>query len=85
MMKYFNQSLIVALGVVALAGCVTHEREVVHEKPTGDVIVVDPHRTWWESYHRSEAYDRERALAAHRAWCGDHPADVSCSGWDTRN
>lgn len=90
---------LLGLGALALAGCTTHETEVVHERPTvihetvvhettvpsREVVVVDQHRAWWESQHRAEAYDRDRALAAHRMWCNDHPADVSCSGWDYRN
>ena len=80
-MKYLGRGLIAVVGLAALAGCVTHEREVVHERATGDVVVVDPHRSWWESYHRNEAYDRAAALSAHRAWCDEHPADVSCTGW----
>jgi hypothetical protein len=50
-----------------------------------DVVVSDPHLVWWHTYHPSEDYDRERALAAHRLWCDDHPADASCAGWYVRH
>ena len=82
-MTKIGPRLLTVAGMVLLAGCVTHEREVVHETPTTQekVVVVDPHRTWWETYHHDQAYDREHALAEHRTWCDIHPADVSCEGW----
>jgi hypothetical protein len=75
-------SLIAVFGVSA---CVSHtsERTVEHDQPVvqKDVVVVDPHRDWWDTYHRDEQYDRDRALEAHRMWCDEHPSDTSCHGW----
>ncbi|TAL03906.1 MAG: hypothetical protein EPO08_02985 [Rhodospirillaceae bacterium] len=42
------------------------------------------HRSWSSEQHREEMYERQRALAAHRAWCDDHPSDSSCEGWYNR-
>ena len=73
------------------APVVHEETHIVHETappPTvveRDVVVTDPHLTWWETYHPGESYERERALAAHRLWCDDHPADASCAGWYVRH
>jgi hypothetical protein len=72
-----------------LAACVTHtrDREIVRDRPSAEreVVVVDPHRGWWDAYHRDEAYDRDRALESHRMWCDEHPTDASCSGWYSRH
>jgi len=75
------------VAMFALSACVSHTRErtVVHERPPveREVVVVDPHRGWWDTYHRDEQYDRERALESHRLWCDEHPSDGSCRGWYT--
>ena len=45
----------------------------------------DPHRGWWDAYHPGETYQAATALAAHRLYCHDHPAEKTCAGWDWRN
>ncbi len=47
-----------------------------------DLIVNEPHRAWWSTYHAGEAYDAPKALSAHRLFCQDHPSDSTCVGWD---
>ena len=77
---------LIAAGVLTLSGCVEHERTVVERQSPGttverDVIVTDGPHVWWNEHYPGEPFDRDQAVAAHRAWCEDHAADASCAAW----